>query len=131
MDDDDEDLLDGDGSEADALNSSGGGAAYIANQSPLDVIDNGQVTQSGGTTTVAPPSWMTSLTSLFSGGASAVQSAMGAVTGTGTSPSSRVATPGTGTAASSTIGGMSTTTLMIIVGIVLLLGALLFFRKHT
>jgi LPXTG-motif cell wall-anchored protein len=127
--DDDDDLLDGDGSEADSLNSSGGGAAYIANQSPLDVIDNGQVTQSGGATTVAPPSWMTSLTSLFSGGASAVTNAMGAVTGTGTTPAHTVTTPGTGTAAS-TIGGMSTTTLMIIGGIVLLLGALLFFRKH-
>ena len=126
-----DDYLSGNGSEADALEYGDGGDNYMANQSPLDVIDNGQVSQGAGGTTVSSPGWMNSLGSLFQLGTQGA-GVVTALSGSTTSPAATVANPtaGVATGAAATIGGMSKTTLMIIGGAVLLLGALLFLRKR-
>jgi LPXTG-motif cell wall-anchored protein len=121
------DLLSGDGSLAAELNFSGAGDNYVANQSPLDVIDNGQVTQNNGTTTVAPPSWLSSLTGIF-GAAAPVVGQVATLTGKTTAPAAKVATPGAGSPASSLLSG---NTLYIILGAAaLVLGAFLFFKRR-
>jgi hypothetical protein len=122
-----DDLLSGNGSDAEFLNGTDAGATYVANQTPLDQIDNGTVTQQGGTTTVNSPSWTQSLASLF-GVATQVASAVAPLTGKTNAPAAKVATPSAGGTAS--LLGMSTTTLLIIGGVVLALGALLFLGKR-
>lgn len=122
------DPLSGDGNIASDLNASDAGANYVANQSPLDVIDNGQVTQSGGTTTVAAPSWLSSLTGIF-GAVAPVVGQVQTLTGKTTAPAAKVATPGAGAPAAASL--FSGNTLYIILGAAaLILGAFLFFKKH-
>jgi hypothetical protein len=125
-----DDLLGGNGSLADELNSSGAGDNYIANQSPLDAIDNGYVSQSDDTTTVSPPSWWSSLTSIF-GTATQVYGAVKPLIGSTTALAATVATLGAGTPGSSLSSLFSGKALYIVLGVAaLILGAFLFFKKH-
>ena len=118
-----DDMLSGDGTEADFVNSYGG--SYVANQTPYDAADNGLVTQSNGTTSVSSPSWTSSLTSLF-GLATQGAGTVGQLTGKTTAPAATVASPASGTAASAT----SQTMLFIGLVVAAIVGAFLFFRKH-
>ena len=119
-----DEMLSGDGTEADFLNSYGG--SYVDNQTPYDAADNGLVTQSNGTTSVSSPSWTSSLTSLF-GLATQGAGVAGQLTGKTTAPAAIVASPASGTAASAT-----TSKMMLFIGLAVaaIVGAFLFFKKH-
>jgi hypothetical protein len=98
---DDEDLLSGDGTAADFLNSTGADAIYDDNQTAADMFDNGAVTSSSTSTTVSNPAWQNSLMSLFSvasAGLNTVSPLLGSTTGAKTA-----ATPAAGSATASKI----------------------------
>jgi predicted lipid-binding transport protein (Tim44 family) len=118
------DMLAGNGSEADFLNAYG--SSYEDNQTAFDVADNGKVTSTDTTTTVNSPGWASSLSSLF-GLASTGANVVSALTGKTTAPAATVAAPAAGTSVSS--GGMSTM-LLVGIGLALLVGAFLFFRRR-
>ena len=125
------DLISGDGSIASELNSdSGAGANYIANQTPFDVAENGQVTQSpaaggGTTTTVNPPGWLSSLTSVFQMAGQAAP-VVQALTGSTTTPATKVNTPGAGTPSGTAAASSSSKMLYIVLAIAAAALAVLF-----
>lgn len=131
----DDPVLDGDGSTADDLNAdTGAGAAYVANQTAFDVADNGNVAQTpapggGSTTTTTPASWLTSLNSTLTSASPLATTALTLV-GKSTAPAQKVAQPGTGTAAAAATTSGSSKTMYIVLGALALLAAVFFlFRK--
>lgn len=130
MDDDENDLLNGDGNDADYANAYG--QSYTANQTAFDQIDNGSVTQTGNTTTVTPPTWLQSLGSIFSTGTQAAQTiapVVTAITGSTTAPATAVAKPAAGSGAAKSTTSNLSTTMMIVIGLVIAVAAWLFLRK--
>ena len=128
---DDDNLLSGDGSTADFLNSTGADSVYRDNQSVADALDNGAVTSTGNSTTVSPPSWQNSLGSLFTVAGSAINTVkplLGSTTGgtpTNATPA-KAAAAKAGATTSTKIGGSTMLYIGLAVAAVL---ALLFFRK--
>lgn len=123
---DDDNLLSGDGTAADFLNSTGADAIYEDNQSVGDALDNGTVTSTGTSTTVSTPSWQNTLTSLFTvanAGVSTVQPLLGSTTG-GTP------TTATKTATTATTSSSSSTTIWIILAVAAAVAAFLFLKKR-
>ena len=123
----DNNLLDGNGNEADALNNSGAGALYVDNQTAFDVVDNGKVSQTDTSTTINAPNWGASLSSLF-GLASQAASTVSALTGKTTAPAATVAAPTAGTATTAKSSGLSMP-LMVGIGLALV-AAVFFFAKR-
>ena len=122
----DDPVLSGDGSIADELNSdTGAGENYVANQTPFDVAENGQVTQIGNSTTVNPPGWLDSLTSIYKV-ATQVAPLVTNLSGSTTTPATKVNTPGAGTPSSGTAASSSSKMLYIVLAIAAAALAVLF-----
>jgi hypothetical protein len=123
---DDESLLSGNGSPADFLNSTGADAVYADNQSVADALDNGPITSTATSTTVASPTWQQNLASIFTTAGAAVNTVkplLGSTTGGTPAPAAAAANA---TAAAS----KASNTLWIILGLVGVVLAFLFFKKH-
>jgi hypothetical protein len=99
-------LVGGNGSEADWANANPGGDNYVYNQTAFDAIDNGTVSKDAGTASVSTPAWQSGLQSLL-GLASAAAPVVAILTGSTTSPSTKVAAPKAGAPAG---GAQSTST---------------------
>jgi hypothetical protein len=122
----DEDLLNGDGSPADFLDSTGADAIYTDNQSTADALDNGPVSNTATSTTVAAPGWQQQLTSLFTLGRTAVGTVQPLLGSTTSGQPANSAASGAAAAAAS----KASNTLWIVLGIIGLVLAFLFFKKH-
>lgn len=122
---DDENLLSGDGSAADFLNSTGADSVYGDNQTLGDALDNGPITSDQNSTTVGVPGWQQTMANLFTAGKAVVSTVtplLGSTTGGAPKPSA-----GAAAAATSSKSSMMLYIGLAVVGIVL---AFLFFRKH-
>lgn len=125
-----DDYLGGDGTEADFINSYG--SNYVYNQTPFDAIDNGQVSQQNGTTTVKPATWTETLGGLFTTGLGLYNQAapvINQLTGKPTAPAAVVAQPTAGAAVPGSKGGFSMPMLLGIGGAIIA-AAFWFFKKR-
>lgn len=119
---DDENLLSGDGSPADFLNSTGADAIYADNQSVADQLENGTVTSSPSATSISTPGWQSTLTSLFTTAGAAVNTVapLTGSTTTGTPPAAAKAAAAT----------RSSKTLWIVLGVIgAVIAGFLFLKK--
>ncbi len=122
-------LLSGNGTTADYNQAIGGdGSAYVANQTPYDVADNGAVSTTPTSSTSAAPTWLSALTSLGSGVTAVTGAVSPLING---KPANSPANPGAQPNASGTVATATASKLPWIIGgvIVVILGVVLFWKK--